>query len=340
MYQRGKRYRGFTLIELLVVVAIIALLISILLPTLARAREQARIVSCQANQRSIVQAAIAYVLDKNDLVFAFPGNYHIDGKLFQWIYSSEYIWGGGVPDKDKRDWPDEYPQKVNPAARVFDVYCIYPKDRPLNRYLDPQVTWHDPERIEPDDRRVTKPMDLPDYFKCPSDRTAVCPSATVGDEEPWKEQDTIETSWGWYGTSYAINWYWPYYYTLDPASPYQDDDFVGRVGPDGKPGVLDGPPHKEILSDKSDKGSAEWILFYENQMNLAMVAARPRGYGEEEPPRMVRGWHGQENNHAAAFFDGHVEYRYFDTRYIDGTGWTTWPSRPWTGTIWEPYEDR
>lgn len=71
--RREVAHRGFTLIELLVVVAIVALLISILLPGLAAARERARRVICATNLREQALAWHMY-LDENRQRFPYQNS--------------------------------------------------------------------------------------------------------------------------------------------------------------------------------------------------------------------------------------------------------------------------
>jgi prepilin-type N-terminal cleavage/methylation domain-containing protein/prepilin-type processing-associated H-X9-DG protein len=75
------RQRAFTLVELLVTIAIIVLLIAILLPSLGRAREQAKLVKCAANLRGIYQACANYAGANDGLVPEANNGFHMNGYM-------------------------------------------------------------------------------------------------------------------------------------------------------------------------------------------------------------------------------------------------------------------
>jgi prepilin-type N-terminal cleavage/methylation domain-containing protein len=90
----------FTLIELLVVIAIIAILASMLLPSLQKAKESANALACLGNQRQFVQMSLFFAMDHNGymppaLWFENPEDYSAGAQA----YKDHNLWAYGLNKK-------------------------------------------------------------------------------------------------------------------------------------------------------------------------------------------------------------------------------------------------
>jgi prepilin-type N-terminal cleavage/methylation domain-containing protein/prepilin-type processing-associated H-X9-DG protein len=90
------RTEGFTLIELLVVIAIIAILAALLLPALAKAKQQAVLVSCKNNERQQLLAFTMYDHENKDFL---PDDMGANQPWDMRDFSADYMSQNGAPYK-------------------------------------------------------------------------------------------------------------------------------------------------------------------------------------------------------------------------------------------------
>lgn len=164
---------GFTLIELLVVVAIMSLLMSILLPSLSRAREQARTTKCLSNLRHLMITTQLYLNENGDR-FPLFGR-HIHRPNVEIAVTCGWSYGGTRTDPF---WDD-----------VMDGMVAFMADeRPLNKIMFPGG-------LEPD-------AEIPE-LRCPSDRASYCRIDGAGPQSP--DTPLPIGTYDDVGTSYQFN---------------------------------------------------------------------------------------------------------------------------------------
>jgi len=105
-----KRYKAFTLIELLVVVSIIALLVSILLPALGKARDNAKGVACMSNMKQVGMTLTYYAQSANGYL---PAGYVLSDNM-------PWYWAIKTQLNDNAIWDNQSSIFICPGEKIPD----------------------------------------------------------------------------------------------------------------------------------------------------------------------------------------------------------------------------
>jgi len=266
--------KGFTLIELLVVVAIIALLISILLPSLSSAREQARQAKCLANLKTIGTVMNMYFNEQRDWFPFEKMNWPPDGRPDnrKWVLTAFYY--GGHPGR--------------PGGTPFDLPAFRTsfRGRPFNPYLFDNLM----DRVEQNSEVNTAEFEERrkgwEIFQCPSDTGAFAQYDTYSDN-------------GWvaplhyhYGASYDINYHYVWLWAASNSRlgrPHRPFTERGR----NRPLYLERA--NKFLRAQRERQAARFVVLYEDPFDSAQWNGIQRV-----------GWHKRLNRHSFLLLDGHA----------------------------------
>jgi prepilin-type N-terminal cleavage/methylation domain-containing protein/prepilin-type processing-associated H-X9-DG protein len=279
-HRRAHRSRisGFTLIEVLVVVAIIALLISILLPSLSLAREQAKVAKCLANLNQLGKATTSYLFDNKDR-FAWGPLYNKAGQPVE---------SGGYPVT--RTWYFGGNRGQDSTALGTGGYYVKgqthdwaPSERPLNRYA-----YHSSKLNKVDDRplRVEGSLRL---YECPSDK------GVRWNTDPNSTLRETTSAYLEVGTSYQSNNSWIYYSKAVEAGGGERIRYL-----------MD-----RIVKILAKKGPSRAVILYEDTADWALNTADTL-HDIKGPNYQVRSWHNKNDIHNLLFLDGHAAALYVD----------------------------
>jgi len=217
-----------------------------------------------------------------------------DGRNLPWFYiygvdaAGDYLYYPGATTFSTFSYGGMLPAFSHGA---IDSQMTPVELRPFNRYIAPDACGFEVVKV----------------YVCPSDRSAANPGFMSGPASASSDPDNGTPNWREYGTSYSISWHWLRSYRQEEPDLTDVSKRLMEFG-------------ARMLHDVRGGGASTFVWMSENHLDQMLNAAADGEGGR--PGIQGPGWHGSYSVHTALFLDGHAENRHFDTRFIQGSGWT------------------